>query len=328
MNKINKKIIIITILLLSSMALICLPVLAKQVQLSITTGPMGGGFYPMGGGIAEYLSKTIPDLFITAISSGGVDENLNRLDRGEADIGLVSTGDAYAAFQGAEPYGHPYDQMRGMGILFGNWVEPYALKKSQIETYLDLEGKTVCAGSPGGSMHKIFFEICEFHGINPEEDFKNIVYLPADAAIQAIKMGQVDVVMEIAAIPTAGLTELSLTHDFRILKFAPGLRDKLVEENPKYLAMTIPAGTYKGIDADIETVGMGAMWACQKDLPEELVYEMVKTLYSEAGLKHMASVHPAARSISLENAAKWNPIPLHPGAAKFFQEQGLIEASQ
>lgn len=320
----TKKIFIITIFLLC-IFLSYLSIEAKQVQLSITTGPMGGGFYPMGGGIAEYLSKTIPDLFITAISSGGVDENLNRLDRGEADIGLVSTGDAYMAFNGFPPYSHAYDQMRGMGILFGNWVEPYALKKSKIETYLDVKGKIVCAGSPGGSMHKIFFEICEFHGLDPERDFKKIVYLPADAAIQAIKMGQVDVVMEIAAIPTAGLTELSLTHDIQILKFAPQLRDKLVEEYPKYMAMTIPAGTYKGIDEDIETVGMGAMWACQKDLSEELVYEMVKSLYSEEGLKHMASVHPAAKSISLENAAKWAPIPLHPGAKKFFQEQGLIE---
>lgn len=321
----NKKIVIIMILIMSSIVFLGLSAFAKQEQLSITTGPMGGGFYPMGGGIAEYLSKTIPDLFITAISSGGVDENLNRLDRGEADMGLVSTGDAYVAYQGEAPYDHPYDKMRGMGILFGNWVEPYALQKSQIETYLDLKGKTVCAGSPGGSMHKIFFEICEFHGINPEEDFKKIVYLAADAAVQAIKMGQVDVVMEIAAIPTAGLTELSLTHDFRILKFSPGLRDKLVEENPKYLVMTIPAGTYKGIDEDIETVGMAAMWVCQKDLSEELVYEMVKTLYSQAGLKHMASVHPAAKSLSLENAAKWAPIPLHPGAERFFREQGLIK---
>jgi len=321
----NKKIYFIIVLLIGILTLISLPALGNQMQISITTGPMGGGFYPMGGGIAEYLSKTIPDLFITAISSGGVDENLNRLDQGEADIGLVSTGDAYVAFQGAEPYSHPYDQMRGMGILFGNWVEPYTLQKSGVETYLDLKGKTVCAGSPGGSMHKIFFEICEFHGINPEEDFKKIVYLPADAAVQAIKMGQVDVVMEIAAIPTAGLTELSLTHDFQILKFAPDLRDKLVAGNPKYLAMTIPAGTYKGIDEDVETVGMGAMWACQKDLSEDLVYEMVKTLYSEAGLKHMASVHPAAKSISLENAAKWRPIPLHPGALKFFQEKGLLK---
>ncbi len=320
----NKKILLLTIFLLS-ITVFNLSVVAKQIQLSITTGPMGGGFYPMGGGIAEYLSKTIPDLFITAISSGGVDENLNRLDRGEADIGLVSTGDAYMAFHGLSPYDHAYDQMRGMGILFGNWVEPYALKKSKIETYLDVKGKIVCAGSPGGSMHKIFFEICEFHGLDPEKDFKKIVYLPADAAIQAIKMGQVDVVMEIAAIPTAGITELALTHDLHILRFAPGLRDKMVQEYPKYMAMTIPASTYKGIEEDIETVGMGAMWACQKELSDDLVYEMVKNLYSEEGLKHMASVHPAAKSISLENAAKWEPIPLHAGAKKFFQEQGLIK---
>lgn len=320
----NKSIFKISFLILIIM-LLSSPVMSKEVQLSITTGPMGGGFYPMGAGIAEYLSKAVPDLFVTAVSSGGVDENLNRMASGEADMGLVSTGDAYVAYQGLEPYDHPYDQMRGMGILFGNWVEPYALKKSNITTYQDLKDKNVCVGSPGGSMHKIFFEICEYNGINPEEDFKKTFFLPADVAVQAIKLGQVDVVMEIAAIPTAGLTELSLTHDFQILKFAPGLRDKMAEENPKYMAMTIPGGTYRGIDEDVETVGMGAMWVCQKDMSDDLVYGMVKTLFSEEGLKHMALVHPAAQGISLENAAKWDPIPLHPGAIKFFREQGLIE---
>ncbi|MDD3032193.1 MAG: TAXI family TRAP transporter solute-binding subunit, partial [Atribacterota bacterium] len=240
----NKKYYLIMIFTIFYLTIFCFSINASEKQLSITTGPMGGGFYPMGGGIAEYLSKNIPDLFITAVSSGGVDENLNRLDRNEADMGLVSTGDAYIAFQGETPYDHPYNQMSGMGILFGNWVEPYALKTSNINSYLDLKDKIVCAGSPGGSMHKIFYEICEFHGINPEKDFKKTIFLAADAAVQAIKMGQVDVVMEIAAIPTAGLTELSLTHDFQILQFAPGLRDKLVDQNPKYLAMDIPAGTY------------------------------------------------------------------------------------
>ena len=294
-------------------------------RLSISTGAMGGGFYPIGGGIADYISKNLEGIEITAATSGGVDENINRLDSGEADIGLVSTGDSLKAFKGMSPYDHEFNKMRGMGILFANWGQPYTLKKSGINTYLDLKNKNVCVGSPGGSMHRLFYDWVKIHGLDPEKDFKKSVFLPANAAMETLKMGQVDVVMEIAAIPTSSITELSLTNNVQIIQFAPGYREKLISASPEYLPMTVPAGTYKGIDENIETVGMAAMWACRMDLPDELVYNMVKALYSKEGLEYLSTVHPAAKGIQLENAAKWTPIPLHPGAEKFFKEIGLID---
>jgi TRAP transporter TAXI family solute receptor len=294
-------------------------------RLSISTGAMGGGFYPIGGGIAAYISKNVEDVEVTAATSGGVDENMNRLDSGEADIALVSTGDSYKAFKGMPPYDHEFNKMRGMGILFANWGQPYSLKKSGINTYLDLKNKNVCVGSPGGSMHRLFYDWVKIHGLDPEKDFKKSVFLPASAAMEALKMGQVDVVMEIAAIPTSSITELSLTDNIQIIQFASGYREKLIEASPEYLPMTIPAGTYKGMDEDVETVGMAAMWACRMDLPDEMVYNLVKSIYSTEGLEYLATVHPAASGITLENAAKWTPIPLHPGAEKFFKEVGLID---
>lgn len=293
-------------------------------NLSISTGSMGGGFYAIGGGMAEYITKNIDGVRCTAITSGGVDENINRLDAGKADIGLVSTGDSHMAFNGMKPYTKKYDKMRGMGILFANWGEPYTLKKSGIKTYLDLKGKKICGGAPGGSMHKLFFDWVRIHGLDPEKDME-IVFLPARAAVDALKLGQIDAAMQIAAIPTPDITELSLTHDVEIIRFAPGYREKLVKEKPKYLPMTIPKGTYKGIDEDIETVGMAALWACSKDLPEDLIYKIVKAMYSKKGLDYLGKVHPAGKGIKLENAAKWAPIPFHPGAEKFFKEAGVLK---
>lgn len=293
-------------------------------NLSISTGSMGGGFYAIGGGMAEYITKNIEGVRCTAVTSGGVDENINRLDAGKADIGLVSTGDSHMAFNGMKPYTKKYDKMRGMGILFANWGEPYTLKKSGIKTYMDLKGKKICGGAPGGSMHKLFFDWVRIHGLDPEKDME-IVFLPARAAVDALKTGQIDVAMQIAAIPTPDITELSLTHDVEIIRFAPGYREKLVKEKPKYLPMTIPKGTYKGIDDDIETVGMAALWACREDLPEDVVYKIVKSMYSEEGLGYLGKVHPAGKGIKLENAAKWAPIPFHPGAEKFFKEAGVLK---
>lgn len=297
---------------------------ARTVNLSISTGSMGGGFYAIGGGMAEYITKHVEGVRATAVTSGGVDENINRLDAGKADIGLVSTGDSFAAFRGLKPYRKKFDKMRGMGILFANWGEPYTLKKSGIKTYLDLKGKTICGGAPGGSMHKLFFDWVRIHGLDPDKDMK-IVFLPARAAVDALKTGQIDAAMQIAAIPTPDITELSLTHDVEIIRFAPGYRDKLVKAMPKYLPMVIPAGTYRGINEDIETVGMAALWACRADLPDDSVYKLVKALYSPEGLAYMGKVHPAGKGIKLENAAKWAPIPFHPGAERFFREVGALK---
>ena len=297
---------------------------AGDSNLSLSTGSMGGGFYAIGGGMAEYITKNIEGVRCTAVTSGGVDENINRLDAGKADIGLVSTGDSHMAYNGIKPYTRKYDKMRGMGILFANWGEPYTLKKSGIKTYLDLKGKKICGGAPGGSMHKLFYDWVRVHGLDPEKDME-IVFLPARAAVDALKTGQIDAAMQIAAIPTPDITEVSLTHDVQIIKFAPGYRDKLVKEKPKYLPMVIPKGTYRGIDEDIETVGMAALWACKKDLPEDVVYRIVKSMYSKEGLDYLGKVHPAGKGIKLENAAKWAPIPFHPGAEKFFKEAGVLK---
>lgn len=296
----------------------------STATLSISTGSMGGGFYAIGGGMAEYISKHIEGVRCTAVTSGGVDENINRLDMGKADIGLVSTGDSHMAFQGMAPYKKKFEKMRGMGILFANWGEPYTLKKSGIKTYMDLKGKTVCGGAPGGSMHKLFFDWIKIHGLDPEKDMK-IVFLPGKGAVDAIKMGRIDAAMEIAAIPTPNLTELSLTHEIDIIRFAPGYREKLVNAMPKYLPMVIPAGTYRKINEDVETVGMAALWACRADLPDELVYNLVKSIYSPQGLAYLAKVHPAGKGIKLDNAAKWAPIPFHPGAERFFKEAGVLK---
>jgi hypothetical protein len=298
---------------------------AATVQLNFSTGSMGGGFYAIGGGLADFATKHVEGVEITAVTSGGVNENINRLDSGQAEIGMLNTIDPPLAFQGKAPYKKAFDKMRGMGILYLQYGQPYTLKGTGITTYLDLKGKVVCAGSPGGSMHQQFFDWVRVHGLDPEKDFKKVVYLPAREAMEALKTGQVDAVMEVSTLPTPAISEIALTHDLVLITFAPGYRDKLIAEKPQYLPLSVPAGTYRGIDAEVETVGSGAMWGVRADVDEKVVYEIVKAAYSPEGLEYMGKVHAAGKGMSLENAAKWTPIPLHPGAEKFFQEAGVLK---
>jgi len=319
MRRIESKILFLTaVFVFISMAS------ASAKNISISTGSMGGGFYAIGGGMAEYITKHIEGIRCTAITSGGIDENFRRLDTEKTDIALASTSDSHMAFNGQAPYKKKYNKMRNMGILFSNWGEPYTLKKSGIKTYLDLKGKTVCGAAPGGSMYKFLYDFVRVHGLDPEKDMKT-VFLPTRAAIDAIKTGRIDAAMQIAAIPTADITEVSLTHNVEIIRFAPGMREKLMKEKPKYMPMVIPAGTYRGINEDVETVGVAAIWVCRQDLSEDIVYKIVKSFYSPEGLEYIGKVHAAGKKIKLENAANWSSIPFHPGAEKFFREVGLLK---
>lgn len=298
------------------------PASAQQKQLMFATGAMGGGFYALGGGMAAYISKAVKGVAVTAQSSGGVNENINRLDTGVADLALSSHWDAYQAYRGEGQFQKKFTNMSALGILFKNWSEPYALKKSGIKTFADLKGKKVSVGAAGGSMHKFMSMYLQAHGIDSEKDVK-LVYLPPMEAIDSIRNGQIDAIMEIAGIPTAAIIDLSVTHPVSIIEFAPGIREKFLKDNPMFVSLMIPANTYKGVEKDVLTVGMLAIWACVKDLPEDTVYQMVKAIYSDEGLAYLRSVHAAGQSITREDAAKNMPIPVHPGALKYFKEAGL-----
>ena len=174
-------------------------------------------------------------------------------------------------------------------------------------------------------MHTSFYGFLKVHGLDPEKDLKQGLFLPANAAADALRIGQVDAFMEIAAIPTSYITELSLTHKIDLVRFEPGTIDKLVVDMPRFSKVVIPAGTYKGIDEDVESVGIPSLWGCREDLPEDIVYNMVKAVYSEEGLTYLGNVHPSGKAIKLEYAVKWIPMPLHPGAEKFFKEKGLLK---
>lgn len=306
---------------------ICLnatPAKAEAQKLTFSTGSLGGGFFAVGSGISDYVSRTLDDVQITAISSAGVIENINRLELKNADIAMLNTQDPPLAWAGEAPFKKEYKNMRGLGILYMQAAQPYVLKSSGIKTYADLKGKVICAGAPGGTMHLDFYRWAEANGIDPEKDFGKVLFLPARDAMEAVKTGQADMAMEISSVPSPQIAELSLLSPISIIEFLPGAREKVLEEYAQYLPVTVPAGSYNGIESDQLTVGSGAMFACRADLSEELVYNIVKAVYSEEGIQYLGNVQSVLKTLTPELAVEFTPIPLHPGAERYFREIGVL----
>ena len=247
-----------------------------------------------------------------------------RLDSGQADIGLVSNADSRAAFLGEEPYKKKFTKMRGMGILYMNYGQVFTLEKSGIKTFKDLKGSSVCVGSPGGSMHKHFYDWLGVHDLG-EKDLKTASFLPMREAVEALKTGQLDAVMEISLVPSPAITELSLTHKIHLIEFEPGAIDRLVREKPKFLPGAIPAGTYKGVDSDVPSFQDSAVWVANADVPADVVYTLLSKIYTPEGLAHMVNVKSTAKAMSVEGGITGIITPLHPGAEKFWKEKGIKE---
>ena len=305
---------------------------AEPLKLTFSTGSVGGGFFAVGSGIAGFASQKIPGISITAISAAGVVESINRLEQGKADFAMLNTQDPPLAWEGKAPYKKQYRNMRGMGILYMQAAQPYALKSSGIRTFKDLKGKTISVGAPGGTMHLDFFRWVEANGLDPKKDFGKVLFLPSSEAMEAVKTGQVDVAVELSSIPSPQISELSILRPVHILEFLPGTRADVMQKYPQYLPTTIEKGAYNGIDQPIETVGTGAMFACRADLPDDLVYEIVKTVYSQEGVDYLGNVIAAlnakedqSSTVAAIKDMEHVPIPLHPGAERYFREIGLIK---
>ena len=297
---------------------------AEPLKLTFSTGSIGGGFFAVGSGIADYISKSVPNVQVTAITAAGVVESINRLEQGKADFAMLNTQDPPLAWEGKAPYPRKYNKMRMMGILYMQTAQPYVLKSSGIRTFKDLKGKVVSVGAPGGTMHLDLFNWMEANGMT-KDDLGKILFLPAREAMEAIKTGQVDMAVQLTSVPSPQISELSLIDPVHILEFAPGTRAELMIKYPQYLPVTLEKGAYNGIDHPIETVGTGAMFACREDLPEELVYQIVKAVYSEEGITYLGNVLASLKSMSPNLAVSHLPIPLHPGAERYFREIGLIK---
>lgn len=297
---------------------------AKTQYFVWTTGGVGGTWYPLGSGIASYITKNVKGISIAAQASGGAMENLNLINSEQADFGFLPSAPAYKAYRGMAPFKKPQKNMVGIGMLHQNSVYAFALKKSGIKSYSDLKGKKVQTGAAGAGATLICSMVLAGHGMT----LKDIVptHLPIRESGDALKDGRIDAIFTTSAIPTGVVLDVSAVHDITIIDYAPGSMDKILAKEPYFLKTTIPAGTYSKVDREVPILGEGTLVVCTPDMPEDVVYTITKTIYSKACLEYLTKIHAAAKTIRPDDALNGMTMKLHPGAAKYWKEVGLYGA--
>ncbi|WP_461534885.1 TAXI family TRAP transporter solute-binding subunit [Spongorhabdus nitratireducens] len=296
----------------------------ERVFFGIATGGTGGTYYPLGGMLAQVISNNAElegkKLSATAETGNASVANAGLLSRGAIESAFVAADVLDAAYNGKNQFKNkPIKNLRALGALYPETVQLVA--QPGINKFSDLKGRTVSSGSPGSGQWQLLGDLLAVHGMD-RDDIKED-YSSFSQSAEKIKDGNLDASLITAGSPTASIVELSNGHAVSLVPLVGEPVEKLLEKQPYYAATTLPAGTYKGIDKDVQTLAVRAVWATHADLSDDIAYAVTKALYENTDT--LAKVHVKGKEISIEKALESVSIPLHPGAERYYREKGIIK---
>ena len=316
-----KKVVVFTVIVLVGLLTITSPLLAAKNFITLGSGSPGGVYYPLGGGMAVVIEKADIGVRCAAESTGASVENSRLVGSEETDMGMVMGSVAYKATKGQEPFEKEYPLV----ALFQMYPAPehiVVLKDSGIASVKDMKGKKVSIDVPGSGCATMARAILEEYGFDLEKDL-TLANLSQSEMVQALKDGTIDVAFFNFAYPASAIMDLAATRDIELVPLEEEMVNKLVEKYPYYIKSVIPGGTYTDVANDVLCLGDSNVMVAHKDMDEELAYNLVKTIFENVteGQYALVNVHPIAKAFTPQNAIN-SPIPLHPGAMKYFKEMG------
>src|SRR6476620_4876435 len=296
---------------------------AQQKTMSIGTGGTGGVYYPLGGAVANVLSKSLPNVQATAEVTGGSIDNLKLIGTGQSELGFTMADAALDAMQGQDKFKSGKVALQALLVVYPNRMHVVTVEGTGIETMADLKGKRVSTGSPGGATEVMAFRVIEAAGLDKDKDMKR-ERLGVAESVNAIKDRKIDAFFWVGGLPTSAVTDLGAT---------PGVKIKLIDHadlaakmNAKYgnlyAGSTIKAGTYPGQTTDNKNTVVWNILVSNAKMSDQDAYNIVKTIFDKKA--DLVAVHGEAKNFTLENQVKsYSPIPWHPGAVKYMTEHGV-----
>jgi uncharacterized protein len=296
----------------------------RRADVSFATSGQGGTFYVAGAGISSLVTTEVEGLTVTAEVTKGVVENVRLMASGETEMGFAYGSTAYNISRGlAEFAGQKYEGLRAVANIHDGALNFVTLEKYNIFTLDDLIGKKVSIGPKGSGSASVATEFLTAVGLF---DKINIEYLSFDDSTSSLRDGHIDALVIGGTSPIPALIELEASHPMRMIPVDQARVDKFLTDYPYHVSYTIPVGVYTSVKAPLLTVGYSVIWVANEDVPEWVIYEMLKTMFSTSGRQYLQNVQAAFKEMSpgidrFERIA----LPLHPGAIKYYKEAGIIK---
>lgn len=295
--------------------------LAAPTFINVLTGGTSGVYYPIGVALSQQYNKIDGAKTSVQATKASV-ENLNLLQAGRGELAF-SLGDSVAdAWNGVEDAGFkaPLKRLRAIAGTYNNYIQIVASEESGIKTLEDLKGKRISVGAPKSGTELNARAIFKAAGLD-YKDMGRVEFLPYAESVELIKNRQLDATLQSSGLGMAAIRDLASTMPVTFVEIPAAVVEKI--ESDAYQAGVIPAGTYDGQDADVPTVAITNILVSHEKVSDEVAYQMTKLMFDN--LSSLGNAHSAAKDIKLENATKNLPIPLHPGAERFYKEAGVLK---
>jgi TRAP transporter TAXI family solute receptor len=299
---------------------------AEQKFVTIGTGGVTGVYYATGGSICRLMNKNrkVHGIRCSVESTGGSVYNLNTIAAGELDMGVCQSDWQYHAYNGTSKF-EKKGANKNLRAIFSVHAEPFtvvARKDSGIKEFKDLKGKRVNIGNPGSGQRGTMEVVMKAYGWT-KADFKLASELKSAEQGKALCDNKIDAFVFTIGHPSGSIKEPTTSCDCVLVPVTGPKIDKLVKEAPYYRTATVPGGMYRGTDTDTKTFGVGATFVSSTDVPEEVIYNVVKAVFEN--FDQFKKLHPAFKVLKKEEMIKDGlSAPLHKGAIKYYKEAGLM----
>ena len=303
-------------------AVVAAPTASAQQFVNVLTGGTSGVYYPLGVSLSQIYGKAMPAAKVSVQATKASAENLNLLQAGRGEIAFT-LGDALnEAWKGNEEAGFktPLKKLRGVAAIYPNYIQIVASADSGIKTLADLKGKRVAVGAPKSGTELNARDIFKAAGMS-YKDFSKVEYLPFGESVELIKNRQLDATLISAGLGVAAIRDLATSVKI-VLVPIPAEVVKTIGE-AAYQANVVPANTYNGQTTEVPTIAVQNFLVTHEGVSVETVYTMTKSMFDN--LDAMIAAQASAKAIKKETAALGSPVPLHPGAEKYYKEQGLLK---
>jgi TRAP transporter TAXI family solute receptor len=294
------------------------PAVAQQ-QLSVATGGTGGVYFPIGGGIAELINNHVEGYSAVAEVTGASVENMGLISRGDSDFALALADTVIQAYEGTGAFeGRQLPELRALAAIYPNAIQIVALADSGITSLADLRGKRVSVGAPGSGTEVNAQSILTSNGITYDDITPE--RLNFNETADALRDGDIDAGFWSVGPPTSSIMNLAATRAIVVIPLSEEEIANARASEPAFAPYTLTAGMYDGMDGDVASIGIPNALVVHQEMDEDLAYQVTKVIFEQ--VEELRAIHPAANDTTVEFTMESTPVPLHPGAIRYFEEIG------
>ncbi len=317
----KKTILMLATLLCGAIALGSVQPVFADKNLVIAGSSVKGTWYRFAGGVASLVDKYIPGYKATAQPSPGSVKNARDLKTGEIDLGMLLPSAAFQAYNGEKPFKSPLKNLRAVYNTYSFPMHIIVKQDSKIKSLADMKGKTIGTGPPGSVSMLISRVILKMAGVNPNEvKFRS---LSPGENTSALADGNIDVSFVLTGTASAAISQLMTMHEVRYVPMSAAVLKKTNAKYPYMVPGVIKAGTYERVKTDVPCITMWGLMCTTTKMSNDLIYQITKVTFEHK--PELVKILKLVKEMTPANGGNNVPIPLHPGAEKYYKEKGVLK---